>query len=405
MAVTELRSRSDGDPLDIALDAVEAALSEALAVGLLTVDREGLASAACRLEAAIAAKTAALTARVIAAADDAAVAPLDGLRTTDQLVSARSRVDPGRVRADGRLGRWLEQFPLLAEALATGRVSREHVESLRKADNPRVHLQLVDAQQLFVDAATTVAWRDWPDVVTHWLLTVDPDGAIPREQQARRHISIHKKPDGSISGTFRLDTISGAAVHKAVAFEEQRLLDLDAEDGITRSASQRRVDAFVRVIMRGAARESGALPGPLVHVVLGEELAEELVERAFTGEDTPIVASRTDVKRRCELADGTPVHPNQAMAVLAVAEFIRLVLEPPSRLLELGRSARCFPKDIRLAMLAATRSRCRTPGCDAPPAWMQADHRHPWGHLGDTNPDNGDILCRPDNRHKGNRLD
>ena len=388
---------------DRLLDDLDSALSALVEARWMVVPREELADVVCRVESSLATKMDAVRAAVVVAADDAAVGLVDRARTTDQLVSGRTGVDPARVRADGRLGRWLEAFPVFAEAFGRGVLSRDHLEQLRKSDNVRNHLSLIESQQMLLDAAKTVDWRDWSEVVRYWLLAADPDGDIPKEQLRNRRMSMTKLADGSWTGKFRLDAVSGQILRNAVAMEEQLILDEDAELGIFRQAADRQVDALVRIVGRGAARTNRELPAPLVHLVIGKKLAEDMVRQSITGDSTPFEMSQSDVDRRCEFADGTPVHPNAALAVLAVAKFIRLVLAPNSRPLNLGRSTRSFPKDIKMAMMVAARGRCRTPGCDAPYAWLQADHRTPWTRHGLTNIDNGDALCGPDNRFKGDK--
>ncbi|MFT7474078.1 MAG: hypothetical protein ACI81L_000998, partial [Verrucomicrobiales bacterium] len=43
-------------------------------------------------------------------------------------------------------------------------------------------------------------------------------------------------------------------------------------------------------------------------------------------------------------------------------------------------------------------------GCQAPFAWLQADHVQTHSKHGPTNLDNGVMRCRPDNQAKGNSL-
>ena len=62
------------------------------------------------------------------------------------------------------------------------------------------------------------------------------------------------------------------------------------------------------------------------------------------------------------------------LAVMAVAQMKRIILEPESAILDLGRDARSFTKNMKLAMLVAARGRCSSFGCDAPFSWLQADH-------------------------------
>ncbi len=153
-------------------------------------------------------------------------------------------------------------------------------------------------------------------------------------------------------------TVSGHALKTAIDHETQRLLDEDAQAGISRSGTERTADALTRVVMRGAARPSGDLPTPLIHITLGKQLADDMVKAAthIDGDDIALLSDPNDINRWCELADGTPLHPHHAMSVLAVAEFTRLVLDPDSAMLDLGDSTRCFPKDMHLSSIRLRRS-------------------------------------------------
>ena len=49
---------------------------------------------------------------------------------------------------------------------------------------------------------------------------------------------------------------------------------------------------------------------------MGEQLAEDLIDSALSDETKRVIADADDPDRRCEFADGTPLHPNAALAVL-----------------------------------------------------------------------------------------
>ena len=56
-------------------------------------------------------------------------------------------------------------------------------------------------------------------------------------------------------------------------------------------------------------------------------------------------------------------------------------------------------------MIVEARGRCQTKGCDAPFAWLHADHLHPHSKGGPTRMDNGGMKCGPDNLAKGNSVE
>ena len=53
---------------------------------------------------------------------------------------------------------WLNDFPLIHEALKAGDISRSHVMELKGIDNPRVHHLMVRDQNMLVKAAQEVVW-------------------------------------------------------------------------------------------------------------------------------------------------------------------------------------------------------------------------------------------------------
>ena len=51
--------------------------------------------------------------------------------------------------------------------------------------------------------------------------------------------------------------------------------------------------------------------------------------------------------------------------------------------------------------LVETRGQCETAGCDAQTHWLQGDHRTPYSATQQTTLAELDMLCSPDNKHKG----
>jgi len=387
-------------PSETVLKTVASSLDEALAVPLSTMSVNELADWVCVVESELAAKFAALCARSVQAADDAMVGPRNGARNTCQYVAARTGVDPAAVRRHGWLGRFLNSMPVIQEAFEAGRISVEHVDVLRRVDKPAVHFLLVDSQQMLLDAAMSCDWKDFGQVVGYWVNAADPDGVLPKEQLRNNKFRIRKQPDGSFTGDFKLDPVTGQAVNTAVSLEYQRLYKSDIENGVDRTVPARWAAAFANVMIRGANPTNTKTPAPLVHIVLGEELAEELTAKLIEDDRTPVEASASDVNRRCEFIDGTPLHPNHAAAILAVGKLRRLVFGPGDAILNLGDDTRMFTPRLKQALLVAARGRCQITGCDAPFPWLQADHIIPANKHGPTNLNNGQILCDPHNKHK-----
>jgi hypothetical protein len=74
------------------------------------------------------------------------------------------------------------------------------------------------------------------------------------------------------------------------------------------------------------------------------------------------------------------------------AEIIPVVLAGNGRILDLGRSQRCFPPPLRQAMIARDRG-CTFPGCAMPHTWTEAHHITWWERGGRTRTDDGCMLC------------
>jgi Domain of unknown function (DUF222) len=356
----------------------------------------------------------------------------DGSSTSQRAVADRAaseaRVDPRSLVPDHYLGLWLRRYDLVAKAFTDGWLSRAHVHQIRRLENSVTRPHLPDAQGYLVDAARTCSWADFVAVCRYWKLRFDPDGREPREQVARRSLHHRTQADGTVSGRFTLDPIAGAALVSAVEQHAQRLFRADAEAKAERTATQRRADALTELVARGAQHPDQPLAGPLIHVVMSETVAEDTMSRmatdaawpgpaqspgSGTASDGPAPPPSTatgplpvhfgDLDGRCELIDGTPIHPHFVLALLATATLRRMVFGPGSEIIDLGRSARGFPLRLRQALLVRARGRCQSPGCSAPLSWLQADHLLPWHRHGPTSLANGQILCDPHNKSKRDR--
>lgn len=384
-----------------ALDGLDAALDEAAAVSLGCLSGDEVLGWLCRING-LRARMEALVCEAMVAAGAAGVPALEGQRSVASVLDALVGADRKQTRADARLGSWVRGFPAFAEAFAGGRLSRRHLEVLRRVDKPRTTAALVDAQDYLVAAAQDCTWDAFCRAVRYWELAADPDGSEPDDHVEQRSARVTAHGDGSVSGRFRLDPVAGQAVISALDQEQQRLYRDDVESGATRTTTQRRADALTALITRGAGLPGGSIAAPLVHVVVGQELLESLLADGHdeSGDAGPVTPDPVDPNRRCELIDGTPIHPRFALGVLAVASLRRIVLGARSEVLDLGRGVRAFPTHLKLALLVAARGHCQVRGCSAPFPWLQADHVHPWNAGGTTSTSNGQILCDPHNKAK-----
>lgn len=380
--------------------AIAAALAEANDVPLFTQNQQELAAAVCELPALQAQLDAYKTA-VTAQAQRVGVPQAAGLRTIGQYVAAETNTDPKAARADAWLGRWLGDFDGFAAAFAAGKMTRSHLRIIQtRLDNPRTHRALIADQQVLIDAAANCSFDGFETVVAYWAIAADPDGEEPREQLAKCGLGLRKRYDGCVAIDGLMDPIMGHAALTAVEFEYQKLFRDDTANGVTRTSRQRRAHAMINLIQRGAARADGTLPIPLVNVVMSEKVAEDTLERINKPSSEPLPVDADDIDGRCELIDGTPIHPHYALAVLGVANLRRHVMSANSRTLDVSVDTRAFTPAQKNTLLVEARGKCTTIGCDAPFAWLEADHHHPHNKHGPTIIANGKMRCAPDNRYK-----
>ena len=396
----------------LVLDELDAALDNALAVPLSCLSRGEMDQWAQRVQR-VRAKTDALLAEAAVSAHEASVQVGSGLRTMASHVAAETGADPAVIGADKNLGVWLRSFPLLARAAAEGRLTRRHLQVIRSNDNPRTHEPLREAQGFLIEIAAE-PWRDFVEALRYWVIAADPDGEEPREQVDQRGVSAKRQGDGTVKGSFVLDPIEGTALLNALSQESDRLWRSDQDAGVDRNTRQRFADALVNLVSRGARRKNGSVPAPLVHLVMSPQVAADALVRIAcerAGEPLPggvdpwlLPIAHGDVDARCELVDGTPIHPRLAVTYLGIAELRRLVMSADGEILDLGMKVRCYPRHLKDAILAAARGRCAESGCDAPLTWLQADHDMPFSRHGPTATRNGKARCDPHNKAKGDRL-
>ncbi len=385
------------------LNALDSAIGALHQLPLSCVPAVQLADVACRLRV-LAGRLESLETRVVAAASEAAEGPgvfkALGFRHAIDYVVDGTGVAASEVRRLNRTGVWLLDFPVFAEAFAEGVLSHRHVDELRGLHKPKVHHQLVESQQMLVDAARDLNFVDFVNVCAYWLNAADPDGDEPVEQAVRSGLSYKKHSDGSVSGRFLFDALAGQAFRNLLDQETQRLFRQDTQHGEQRSQGSRHGTALLNLMTRGSAKGGNSQITPLINIVLGETLAENLVTRMLDDTTEIVEPDYHDLERRCELIDGTPIHPKFAMAVMAAAVFRRVVFDEHSHPTEVAVTARNFPGWMRQILLIRARGRCQIPGCDSPFAWLQADHVQPHSKGGPTKLSNGQILCDPHNKWK-----
>lgn len=387
-------SNSDLDDLDVALDAC-------VEVPVSCLSDVEISDRLTRLQA-LTAKLDAVRVAAVAAGTSRGVGRLSDQRNVANHVASTSNADPATVRFDQRIADWLVDMPTISAAFAAGRITAAHIEIIRKVDNPRVHRQMVDAQELFVDWLTTVAFRDLGVLFQEWLLGADPDGAEPTEQHADTGLSVTTLSGGRIKVTMLLDPLQGAAFQGDLAPEVARLRSSDQENGVVRSVRKRQLHALLNLTGRGALRSGSTAARPRVHIVMSQRVYEDTLAWLENPVVNPLpVVDRSDIDSKCQLIDGTPIHPLYGVAATFTAKFRRTVYSARGRPIHDSYDTRQIPEWMKEIALVSSNGKCANPVCDAPFTWLHGDHITPYSRTRDTSVPNTRPVCEPDNQWRG----
>jgi len=379
--------------------ALETAVDDAFETALATMSLDDLGLRICDLHR-ITTKLDALRAATTDAAEDASLGPRNGVQSTALFVSGHTNTAPVDIRRDRSRTLWLRSFPEIADAYTDGQLSTAHIDAIRKVDNPRSRPHLIQNENLFVEWCARNHFRDLDQIFATWLLGADPDGEQPRDEVANTKASFSNRPGGCSRLTIDLDPLQTAAVKTAVEAEMKKLYSEERQENITRSETQRRAIAVLRLVSRGAARPDGTYSVPLVHVVMSQAVYESTLARLTDPTIEPIEPGRHDPDRRCHLIDGTPIHPRHGLAAAAIGHFRRLVYDTESIPIDVSQTSRQLPQWMRDIHAITTNGLCATPMCDAPFHWLQGDHVTPFSLTNDTRLDDTQNLCGPENLWK-----
>ena len=325
-----------------------------------------------------------------------------------------SRAEAGRFL---RWGRALRDLPLVDAAFSEGRITGAHVEVLVGLDHGATKDPLHHQEQLLVDLALTLTFREFTEHVAYWRQHNDPDGTTEEAEKRRnrRDVQLSESIDGMWFGRMVLDPVSGTIVKQELdrlvellfwddwAEATERLKRTPLMNELRRTLSQRRADALLVMAGRSACRTKGSQkPSPLFTV----HMDWSTMQRALS-----------------ELEDGTPLPPNELLSWLEGADIVRFTQPPegpatvsyatkvkevtlpcvekiindtPDRQ-ECSPTDRIFTGATRRAIEIRDRQ-CSHPYCDRPAKWCEIDHIRPWSQGGLTIQENGRLLCGFHNR-------
>lgn len=200
-------------------------------------------------------------------------------------------------------------------------------------------------------------------------------------ETARRHAALSagtEAGDGLHEYRMRLDGEAAAVLEAAL---DPLTEPVPAADGgpDPRAWATRRADALLALIRRavGASQSVPAQPETQLNVIIG---LQDLLDGAgaattITGLDAGRYLFAPITER---LACGAALTP--------------IILDEHGNVVLIGRTKRLFTR-TQIAALHIRDEHCTFPGCRRPAGWCQAHHLIHWLHDGETELDNGALLC------------
>ena len=218
-------------------------------------------------------------------------------------------------------------------------------------------------------------YDDTRKVLDYWCQTADQPGVIVEEhaQLLRRRFEISRRRNGMVEGEFTLTSSAGESLMVAI---DALLPPVSNDDD--RTPTQRRADAL-------------------------EDLSRVYLETTETpevGGEKPHINIHVDLNALEGNAGG--LHETETGSVLTVttvrqlacdASVSRIIWNPESEIIDVGRKTRTIPAATRRALIARDRH-CVMPGCHRNPRWADAHHITHWADGGTTNLNNLVLLCR-----------
>jgi hypothetical protein len=303
---------------------------------------------------------------------------VDNYPSTAVAIRSMCRMIPGVAKGHVDLAHKLEDLPYLAEAFRNGDVSRAHVAVVAHAYTPERAEELNHLEPILVRIAEDHTPYDLAGVVQRVNDALDGDGGARAEdkQHRRRRAHLSKTFDGMGALDALFDPDDTDYLERALNAEMER----DRAAGDARTTPQRRADAFMHLIRRGAIRAETATTRALSrHFVVAVD-----VEDFSTPER--IEELRLEVRRHGHLCAAT------LERISCDAHISRVIMAGKSEVLDVGRATRTVTPALWNALVARDRH-CQAPGCTRPPADCDAHHLTHWAHGGTTSLDNLKLYC------------
>ncbi len=376
------------DPVDTVASAgraIRAALSEMRgALGELdpaSLDGDALMGTVLALED---------TQRRLDAAKAVAIGALDNAGATEakaglrvkQWKANRTHSSPAAVGRELKVARTLARFAAFADALGDGLISVDHVLALAGVCNERIVDSLVDIEDRLVRFAKLHRYRLFVTHLRQVVAVLDDDGPEP-DCGDRDTAAMGRDLEGHLHLSLELSGHSAVEIEAIINTETDRQYraacrEHDSAGTAVPTMCVLRARAIVELIRRGAdPNPHRSHPSPSAIL--------------------PIVVDGDGVPAALHTVDGEDVDRWSAAVLLCDALFHPVTVDPAGNPLNMGRSVRFFTPAQKQA-LAVRDGGCIFPGCEQPARRCAAHHRIEWDNGGETNVDDGALLCP---RHHG----
>ncbi|MEO6653797.1 MAG: DUF222 domain-containing protein, partial [Ilumatobacteraceae bacterium] len=286
----------------------------------------------------------------------------DGHRTSGSWMMAMTNCTRSEATARQRSAKLLRSLETVATEFVAGRVGIAQVRELaRLAANPRSGDQIEGSEDILLDAAKSLEYADFRVVTGRWEQLADADGAHAGHEAAHefRNARCHQVGD-----EFRFETahgtVQGTSIREVFEAFCQGEFDRDwawvtdtyGDDAnaslLPRTASQRRADAFVAMVLaaaRAGTAEGGSIDAT-VNLVCDLDQFEQYVDEQIT--DEPVDIDPASVRdRRCETTSGDPVDPRQMVAAAFRGRIRLVVVDGSAVIVHAGRKRRLFTGALR----------------------------------------------------------
>jgi len=298
--------------------------------------------------------------------DDVSLTPIESLRYDCNMAS-------GAAAAAVNVGEHLDVVPLSRAALDQGRIGFAHLNLITYTakfvgegfDEARLVRKAEESTvTAFARICRRVRYQARPALCEQ----------EERELHEARFLELTTRDeDGAVWLRGMLDAEGGAYVRTAIENLSQPLPNDD------RLVAQRKADALVEIarlaLDEGQAPQRGTVrPHVQVTASLDALLGVHGAEPA-------------------ELEGSGPISSEMLRRIAGDCSVRRLLLNEDSLVIDVGRERRVYRGATRLALEHRDRG-CVWPGCTRPARFCQSDHDREWWLGGETNVENGRLLCR-----------